>query len=162
MHTDKLDRFTAQARRALVMSQEEALRLKHSEITSAHLLLGLVRVGNGTAFQVLRDLQLVPSQIIQAVEHAMGRGESRPAGRPLLAQSSKHAIEYAVDEARLAGDSNIGTGHLLLGITRLDSTSEEENIAMRVLEALGLTPQRIRAQIERKAGDGPSAPNPGL
>ena len=130
---DKLDRFTKRARRALTLAQEEALRLNHRSIGTEHLLLGLVRLDGGRALKVLRALAVEPAQVIRAVERVAPRGDRAPFGKPSLAARAKRAIELAVDEARLTGDSSIGTAHLLLGLAR-----EGEGAAIRVLNGLGV------------------------
>ncbi len=142
---DKLDRFTKRARRALTLAQEEALRLNHSHIGTEHLLLALVRTDGGRAPKVLRAMEVEPSQVIRAVERLAPRGDRTPFGQPSLATRTKRAIELAVDEARLTGDSSIGTAHLLLGLAR-----EGEGAAIRVLNGLGVSLDKLRTQIARE------------
>ncbi len=142
---DKLDRFTKRARRALTLAQEEALRLNHRSIGTEHLLLGLVRLDGGRALKVLRALAVEPAQVIRAVERVAPRGDRVPFGKPSLAARAKRAIELAVDEARLTGDSSIGTAHLLLGLAR-----EGEGAAIRVLNGLGVNIDQLRTQTARE------------
>ena len=142
---DKLDRFTKRARRALTLAQEEALRLNHRYIETEHLLLGLVHTDGGRAMKVLRALGVEPNQVIRAVERTAPRGERAPFGQPSLAARAKRAVELAVDEARLTGDSAIGTAHLLLGLAR-----EGEGAAIRVLSGLGVNLDQLRTQTARE------------
>src|SRR5688572_11492211 len=125
--SDKLDRFTKYARRALTLSQEEALRLNHSYIGPEHLLLGLVREENGMVVTVLRELGVEPGRIIHTVERIAGHSQTPPTHKPTLTEDSRRAIELSVDEARLMGHHYIGTEHLLLGLLR-----QGENLAVKV------------------------------
>lgn len=154
--SDKLDRFTQPARQALTRAQEETLRLNHSAIGPEHMLLALARDERGTVSQIFRELQVDTSQIIRGVEHAVARSEYRPTERPGLAQGAKRLIEYAVDEARTLGHHTIGTEHLLLGLLRVGSAGEDEGVALRVLEALDLSAERIRLQVLRKVLTAPA------
>ncbi len=136
---NKFDRFTKRARETLTYAQEEALRLGHTCIGTEHLLLGLLREGEGVAAKVLGDLGLNLSRARDAVERYAGRGNRTPGGRVELAPSTKHVIELAVDEARRLGHHYIGTEHLLLGLSR-----EAEGMAVGILESLGVTLDQVR------------------
>ncbi|MCC6455338.1 MAG: AAA family ATPase [Caldilineaceae bacterium] len=142
--SDKLDRFTKYARRALTLSQEEALRLNHSYIGPEHLLLGLVREENGMVLTVLRELGVEPGQIIHTVERTAGHSQTPPTHKPTLTETSKRVIELSVDEARLMGHHYIGTEHLLLGLVR-----QGESLAVKVLQAVGLDLDKVRTQMAR-------------
>ena len=136
---NKFDRFTKRARETLTYAQEEALRLGHTCIGTEHLLLGLLREGEGVAAKVLGELGLSLSRVRDAVERYTGRGSRTPGGRVELAPSTKHVIELAVDEARRLGHHYIGTEHLLLGMSR-----EVEGMAVGILESLGVTLDQVR------------------
>ncbi|MGQ9683281.1 MAG: ATP-dependent Clp protease ATP-binding subunit [Anaerolineae bacterium] len=136
---NKFDRFTKRARETLTYAQEEALRLGHTCIGTEHLLLGLLREGEGVAARVLGDLGLSLSRARDAVERYTGRGNRSPGGRVELAPATKHVIELAVDEARRLGHHYIGTEHLLLGLSR-----EAEGMAVGILEALGVSLDQVR------------------
>ncbi|HOG47901.1 MAG TPA: ATP-dependent Clp protease ATP-binding subunit [Anaerolineae bacterium] len=136
---NKFDRFTKRARETLTYAQEEALRLGHTTIGTEHLLLGLLREGEGVAAKVLGDLGLNLSRARDAVERYTGRGNRTPGGRVELAPSTKHVIELAVDEARRLGHHYIGTEHLLLGLSR-----EAEGMAVGILESLGVSLDQVR------------------
>jgi ATP-dependent Clp protease ATP-binding subunit ClpC len=141
---DKLDRFTKRARRALTLAQEEALRLNHNYLGPEHLLLGIVREENGMAVTVLRELGVEPGQIIHTVERTASRGQTPSTRKPTLNEDSKRVIELSVDEARLMGHHYIGTEHLLLGLMR-----QKENVAVKVLQAVGLNLDSVRTQVAR-------------
>jgi len=149
---NKFDRFTKRARETLTYAQEEALRLGHTHIGTEHLLLGLLREGEGVAAKVLGDLGLNLSRARDAVERYTGRGNRTPGGRVELAPSTKHVIELAVDEARRLGHHYIGTEHLLLGLSR-----ESEGMAVGILESLGVTLDQVRERTMQALREGSSA-----
>ncbi len=139
---DKFDKFTERARRVLTLAQEEAQRFNHNYIGTEHLLLGLVREGDGIAARVLGNLGVQLPKVRSAVEFIIGRGESMIMGEIGLTPRAKKVIELAVDEARRLNHHYIGTEHLLLGLVR-----EGEGIAAGVLESLGVSLEKVRAQV---------------
>ncbi len=141
---DRFDRFTKRARRVLTLAQEEAQRFKHNYIGTEHLLLGLIREGEGVAAQVLSNLGIEVEQVRQAVEAIIGRGERVVFGEIAITPRAKKVIEMAVDEARRLQHRFVGTEHLLLGLIR-----EGEGIAAGVLESLGLQLEQVRAETVR-------------
>ena len=150
------DRFNDRAKRVLALAQDEAIRFNHNYIGAEHLLLGLVREGEGSAARTLDALGVKLSQVRLAVESKVGRG---PAGASpseiTLAPVVKKIIDFAIEEARKLGHGHIGTEHLLLGIVR-----EEQSVATKVLESLGVTLERVRHQLIATIGE-PSAAQPG-
>src|SRR2546421_9053946 len=136
------DRFTERARKVMQLAQEEAQRLHHNYIGAEHLLLGLLREGEGVAGKVLTRLGVDLEQARQAVENIVGRGNHLISGEIGLTPRAKKVIELAVDEARRLNHHYIGTEHLLLGLVR-----EGEGIGAGVLENLGLSLQEVRAQV---------------
>ena len=141
---DRFDKFTERARRVLTLAQEEAQRFNHSYIGTEHLLLGLVREGDGVAAKVLANLGVELNKVRSAVEFIIGRGDRQASGEIGLTPRAKKVIELAVDEARRLQHSYIGTEHLLLGLVR-----EGEGIAAGVLESLGVNLERVRAETQR-------------
>lgn len=139
---DRFDRFTRRARKVLSLAQEEAQRLHHSYIGTEHLLLGLMREGEGVAGKVLIDFGIDLAKVRQAVEDALGRGDHIVIGEIGLTPHAKKAIELAVDEAHLLHHDYIGTEHLLLGLLR-----EGEERGSGILESLGLSSQEVREKI---------------
>ena len=138
---DRFDKFTERARKVLQLAQEEAQRLHHNYIGTEHLLLGLVREGEGVAGQVLTSLGVDLEKVRKAVEDIIGRGDRIVLGEIGLTPRAKQVIELAVDEARLLNHHYIGTEHLLLGLIR-----EGEGIGARVLESFGLSLQKVQAR----------------
>jgi ATP-dependent Clp protease ATP-binding subunit ClpA len=136
------DKFTERARTVLVLSQEEAQQLNHDYIGTEHILLGLVREGDGVAARVLNNLGIELHKVRSAVEFIIGRGDRMVMGEIGLTPRAKRVIELAVDEARRLNHHYIGTEHLLLGLVR-----EGEGIAAGVLESLGVSLEKVRAQV---------------
>ncbi|MBI2849250.1 MAG: ATP-dependent Clp protease ATP-binding subunit [Chloroflexi bacterium] len=141
---DKFDRFTERARKVLTLAQEEAQRFNHNYIGTEHILLGLVREGEGVAAKVLANLGVELNKVRSAVEFIIGRGDRVVLGEIGLTPRAKKVIELAVDEARRLSHHYIGTEHLLLGLVR-----EGEGIAAGVLESLGVNLERVRAETIR-------------
>ena len=136
------DRFTERARHVMRLAQEEAQRLQHNYIGTEHLLLGLLREGEGVAGKVLTGLGVDLERVRQAVEGIVGRGEHLVSGEVGLTPRAKQVVELAVDEARRLHHHYLGTEHLLLGLLR-----EGEGIGAGVLESFGLSLQEVRANI---------------
>ncbi len=139
---DRFDKFTERARKVLTLAQEEAQRFNHNYIGTEHLLLGLVREGDGVAAKVLANLGVELPKVRSAVEFIIGRGDRAVTGDIGLTPRAKKVIELAVDEARRLNHHYIGTEHLLLGLVR-----EGEGIAAGVLESLGVSLDKVRNQI---------------
>ncbi|HEY7126500.1 MAG TPA: Clp protease N-terminal domain-containing protein [Ktedonobacterales bacterium] len=138
---DRFDRFTERARKVLSLAQEEAQRFNHNYIGTEHLLLGLVREGEGVAARVLAELGVELQAVRQKVEEIIGRGDRIVLGEIGLTPRAKKVIELAVDEARRLNHHFIGTEHLLLGLMR-----EGEGVAAGVLESLGVNLEKVRTQ----------------
>ena len=138
---ERFDKFTERARKVLTLAQEEATRFNHNYIGTEHLLLGLVREGEGVAAKVLSNLGVELNRVRSAVEFIIGRGDRPTVGEIGLTPRAKKVIELAVDEARRLGHHYIGTEHLLLGLVR-----EGEGIAAGVLESLGVNLEKVRTQ----------------
>ena len=136
---DKFEKFTERARKVLSLAQDEAQRFNHNYIGTEHLLLGLVREGDGVAAKVLAGLGVELQEVRSAVEFIIGRGDRIVLGEIGLTPRSKKVIELAVDEARWLNHHYIGAEHLLLGLVR-----EGEGIAAGVLESLGVNLETAR------------------
>ncbi len=139
---ERFDKFTERARKVLQLANDEATRFNHNYIGTEHLLLGLVREGDGVAARVLANMGVQLPKVRAAVEFIIGRGERPPQGDIGLTPRAKRVIELAFDEARRQNHHYIGTEHLLLGLVR-----EGEGIAAGVLESLGVSLDKVRAQV---------------
>jgi len=139
---DMFEKFTNRARIVMTLAQDEAQRLGHNYMGTEHLLLGLVREGEGVGALALIALGVSLDDARAAVLHIIGHGDRIVAGEIGLTPRAKKVIELAVDEARRMGHNYIGTEHLLLGLLR-----EGEGIACGVLESLGVNLERARGVI---------------
>ena len=140
----RFEKFSERARRVLSLAQEEAQRFNHNYIGTEHILLGLVRETEGVAARVLSSLSVALSKVRSAVEFIIGRGEKPAQGEIGLTPRAKKVVELAVDEARRMNHTYIGTEHLLIGLLR-----EGEGVAAGVLESLGVTLDKVRAETHR-------------
>jgi ATP-dependent Clp protease ATP-binding subunit ClpC len=152
---DRFDKFTDRARKVLTLAQDEAQRFNHNYIGTEHLLLGLVREGEGVAARVLENMNVELPKVRTAVEFIIGRGDRPVVGEVGLTPRAKRVIELAIDEARRLGHNYIGTEHLLLGLVR-----EGEGIAAGVLESLGVNLDKVRHEVIRVLSQS-SASGPG-
>ncbi|UCF79796.1 MAG: AAA family ATPase, partial [Candidatus Eiseniibacteriota bacterium] len=148
------DKFTERVRKVMYVAREEAARLHHDYIGTEHLLLGILREGEGIAASVLSNLKLDLDAIRQAVESMVSAsGGTMTIGEIPFTPRAKRVLELSVDEARQLGHNYVGTEHLLLGLIR-----EGEGIAARVLLELGVDRKKVRDETLRLlGGSGPSA-----
>ena len=140
----RFEKFSERARRVLSLAQEEAQRFNHNYIGTEHILLGLVRETEGSAAKVLSSLNVELTKVRSAVEFIIGRGERPSSSEIGLTPRAKKVIELAVDEARRLNHHYIGTNHLLIGLMR-----EGEGVAAGVLESLGVSLDKVRAETAR-------------
>ena len=146
----RFERFSERARRVLSLAQEEAQRFNHSYIGTEHVLLGLVRESDGVAARVLGNLGVELTKVRAAVEFIIGKGDRPVSSENIgLTPRAKKVIELAVDEARRLNHHYIGTEHLLIGVMR-----EGEGVAAGVLESLGVTLDKVRAETARLLSQG--------
>jgi len=142
------DRFTDRVRRVIYFARDEASRLQHDYIGTEHLLLGIVREGEGIAAKVLSKLDLDFEQIQQAVESMVTKsGATLTIGEIPFTPRAKRVLELAIEEARLLGHNYVGTEHLLLGLIR-----EGEGVAAQVLSDLGVDRKRVREEVLKLLG----------
>jgi ATP-dependent Clp protease ATP-binding subunit ClpA len=141
--TSGFDHFNDRAKRVLALAQDEAIRFNHNYIGTEHLLLGLVREGEGVAARVLDSFGVELSKVRTAVQFIIGRGDSTTSPSEItLSPRMKKVIELAIDEARKLGHRHIGTEHLLLGLV-----GEGGGIANGVLVKLGVPLEKVRHQV---------------
>ena len=138
------ERFTERAKKVLTLAQEEAERSHHSYIGTEHLLLGLLREGEGLASKVLNNLGVEIGKVRQTIESVLGQNERIIIQQIIPTSRVKKVIEIAFEEARRMGHNYVGTEHMLLGLL-----IEGEGIAAHVLEDLGVSLEGARQEIER-------------
>src|SRR5947207_1426741 len=151
--------YEEQARDVLLRTaREEAARLHHEYVGTEHILLGLIREGEGVAAAVLTNLNVDLEEIQQKIEETVKKGKAAAAAGPDLPYTSraKKVLELAMSEARELNHSYVGTEHLLLGLLR-----EEKGIAAQVLTDAGVNLEQARAETLRLLGsEMPSGPAP--
>jgi len=126
------ERFTDRARRAVALAQEEAKRLDHNYIGNEHILLGLIREGDGVAAKALESLGISLDAVRQEVEEIIGRGQQTPSEHIPFTPRAKKVLELSLRESKQLGHNYIGTEHILLGLLR-----EGDGVAAQVLVKLG-------------------------
>ena len=162
--------FTERVRKVLSMARQEANRLQHDYVGTEHILLGLIREGEGVAAHVLGNLSVDLDRIHERVEESVRKGKATIAlGELPYTSPAKKVLEFAMAEARELNHSYVGTEHLLLGLLR-----ESKGIAAQVLNSLGVSIDEARAETLKvlgsdvssaspsaSAGGSPAAPVPG-
>jgi ATP-dependent Clp protease ATP-binding subunit ClpA len=154
------ERFTDSARQVVVFAQEEARALRHAYIGTEHLLLGLLRVEQGTAAQTLNGLGVTLDGVRAATVEAVGRGQDAMSGQIPFTPRTKHTLELALREALSLGHDYIATEHLLLGLVRMD-----EGAGVQVLRDCGCGAEQVRtavidAMARARPNDPPREPRP--
>lgn len=144
-------RFTERAQKVLALAQEEAMRLGHNNIGTEHILLGLIREGEGIAAKALQALNLDMDKIQKEVETLIGKGTEGTQNIHYTPRAKK-VIELSMDEARKLGHTYVGTEHILLGLIR-----EGEGVAARVLNNLGVSLNKARQQVLQLLGSNESS-----
>jgi len=140
--------FTDRVRKVLAMAREEAIRLQHDYVGTEHVLLGLIREGEGVAAAVLSNMNVDLDAVHEGVEESVRPGKATIAlGELPYTSRAKKVLEYSMAEARELNHSYVGTEHLLLGLLR-----EEKGIAAQVLNSLGVTLEETRSETLRILG----------
>lgn len=144
--------FTDQVRKVLDMTRKEAVRLQHDYVSTEHILLGLIREGNGTAVAVLDNFDVGVERIQEEVEERVRRGRSLISleGLPYTS-GAKKVLELAMGAAREFKHDYVGTEHLLIGLLR-----EKKGIAAEVLGALGVHEENALREIVKLLEGGAS------
>ncbi len=142
------NRFTERARKVIILAKEEARRFNHDYIGTEHILLGLVREGEGVAASVLQKMGVSLEKIRLEIEKLVQPGPTTQIiGDIPFTPRAKKALELAAEEARALGHNYIGTEHLLLGLIR-----EGEGMASQVLLNLGLDLNTVRNEVMELLG----------
>ena len=138
------EQFTERARLVVVSAQEEARTLKHNYIGTEHILLGLLREGEGLAARVLESLDITVERVRAQVVRIVGSGEEVTSGQIPFTPRAKKVLELALREALSLGHNYIGTEHILLGLVR-----ENEGVAARILLDFDADSEKIRNEVIR-------------
>ena len=142
--------FTERVRKVLAMAREEAARLHHEYVGTEHILLGLIKEGEGVAAAVLQAMNVDLEEVQQRIEEQVKKGKAAQATGPDLPYTSraKKVLELAMAEARDLSHSYVGTEHLLLGLLR-----EEKGIAAQVLTDASVSLEAARTETLRLLGN---------
>ncbi len=138
-------KFTQRARNTVIHAQEEAREMGHPAIGTEHILLGLLREGEGVGARALINLGVDLDNVREEVKRFIGKNESGgegPAGDLPITPRVKKVFNLAFDEARLQGVNYVGTEHILLALLR-----EEEGLASQVLLSMGVKLDNLREQV---------------
>ena len=142
------DRFTQRVRKVLFLAREEAGRMQHDYIGTEHLLLGIIREGEGIAAKVLQRLGIDFDQIHQAIEDLVTpQSGTITIGEIPFTPRAKRVLELSIDEARVHNHNYVGTEHLLLALIK-----EGEGVASRVLAELGADHEKVRREVMKMLG----------
>ncbi len=137
------DKFTNRAKQVIKLAKKEAQRLNHNYLGTEHVLLGLLKLGQGIAVNVLRNFNLDYETVRSEVERMVGFGpEIQVYGDPALTGKVKKAFEFANEEAASLNHNYVGTEHLLLALLR-----QSDGVAAQVLENLNINLKDIRKEI---------------
>ena len=138
-----MNNFTPRAQRALALARKEAERFNHNYVGTEHLLLGLIKLGQGVAVNVLQKMNLDLDTVRLEVEKQVGTGpETKQLGNVPFTPRVKKVLALASKEARALNHSYVGTEHILLGLLR-----EGDGVAARVLKNLEVDIERTRTEI---------------
>jgi ATP-dependent Clp protease ATP-binding subunit ClpA len=146
------ERFTERARQVVVLAQDEARGLGHAYIGTEHLLLGVLREEEGIAARTLASLGVGIDETRAAVVELVRRGDQQATGKIPFTARAKASLEGALHGADGMGHHHVGTEHLLLGLVR-----DKRSAAVRLLEGLGATPDKVRTAVSDHLG-GAGAP----
>lgn len=137
------DKFTNRAKQVIKLAKREAQRLNHNYLGTEHVLLGLLKLGQGVAVNVLRNLNIDFDTVHGEVEKLVGYGpEIQVYGEPALTGKVKKVFEYANEEAANLNHNYVGTEHLLLGLLR-----QTDGVAAQVLENLNVNLKEVRKEV---------------
>ena len=160
------DKFTNRAKQVIKLAKKEAQRMNHNYLGTEHVLLGLLKLGQGIAVNVLRNFNLDYETVRQEVERLVGFGpEIQVYGDPALTAKVKKVFEFANEEAASLNHNYVGTEHLLLALLR-----QSDGVAAQVLENLNVNLKDIRREVLKELetfnlqlppmGMNPSSPPP--
>jgi ATP-dependent Clp protease ATP-binding subunit ClpC len=140
-----VQRSTDRARRVMLLAHEEASRLGHGRIETEHLLLGLIREGDGVAARTLESLGVGLEGVRRRVEEIAGRGPGESSEYIPYAPGTRKVLDRSGDESLRLGHDYVGTEHLLLGLL-----GEPDGLAARILAEAGADAGTIRQQVTRQ------------
>ena len=136
--------FSSKVRDVIQFSREEALRLGHDYIGTEHLILGIVRLGDGVAIRILKNLDCDLFKLKKTIEDTVrGTGGSVTVGNIPLTKQAEKVLRITYLEAKLYKSDTIGTEHLLLSLLR-----DDENIAAQILQQFSDSYDSVREELD--------------
>ncbi len=142
-------KFTSNAQKIILIAQEEAKRLNHDYVGTEHILLGLSAIEGTVSNKILSNLGVTFRKVRQEIEKMVGVGDTiMLLGEIPFTPRAKKVLEFSVEESQMLGTEHIGTEHILLGLIR-----EEEGMACKILENLGLNLDLVRDTVLSFLGD---------
>ena len=146
--------FSNRVQDVIRLSREEAIRLGHDYIGTEHLLLGIIREGEGIAVKILRNLGADLYKIKKAIEDTVrSSGATLTIGNIPLTKQAEKVLKITYLEAKLYKSDVIGTEHLLLSLLR-----DEDNIAAQILNQFSVTYDAVRAELDNIISGRPTSP----
>ena len=137
------DKFTNRAKQVIKLAKRAAQSLNHNYLGTEHVLLGLMKLGQGIAVNVLKNLNIEYDTVLAEVELIVGYGpEIQPYGDPALTSKVKKVFEYANEEALALNHNYVGTEHLLLALIRL-----QDGVAAQILVNLNVNLKEVRKEV---------------
>jgi ATP-dependent Clp protease ATP-binding subunit ClpC len=140
-------RFTERAQKVLMFAREEAKNTNYPYIGTEHLLLGLIREGEGVAAKILSAVGMDADKVREAIAQMVEAGKEQATAEPALTARAKKVLELSLDEARRMSHSYVGPEHLLLGLIR-----EGEGVAAQILTAYGADYRKVRTMVAHLQG----------
>src|SRR5690349_20181674 len=168
MSDEAMNNFTPRAQQVLALARKEADRFNHNFVGTEHLLLGLIKLGQGVAVNVLQKMGLDLETVRMEVEKQVGTGpDQKVMGNIPYTPRVKKVLALAQKEAKALNHTYVGTEHILLGLLR-----EGDGVAARVLKSLDVDIELCRQEIlkeldpnfaaqEEGAAEQPEKPAPG-
>ena len=138
------NRFTEKAENALRYAQESAQQMGHNYVGTEHILIGLLKEGEGVASRALQSQGITEQKVMDKIDEFIGIGQNVGQQIAGLTPRTKRILELSFTEARRMGHNYIGTEHILLGIIR-----EGESVAIRILTELNVDLQKLFAELTK-------------
>ena len=142
------NRFTESAQNAINLAAESAMELGHNYVGTEHMLLGLIKEGDGVAAKILESNDINEENVTEAIREMLGTGESVKEMPNSFTQRTKYVVQRSAVEARRLGHNYVGTEHLLIALLR-----ETSSIAAKILISLGANPQKLYSDVLNMLSD---------
>ena len=142
------NRFTESAQNAINLAAESAMELGHNYVGTEHMLLGLIKEGDGVAAKILESNDINEENVTEAIREMLGTGESVKEMPNSFTPRTKYVVQRSAVEARRLGHNYVGTEHLLIALLR-----ETSSIAAKILISLGANPQKLYSDVLNMLSD---------